>query len=196
MHTAKQDTYYVPQNPFLAQLVEQAKAAYPTAEDSARIHRGAALVERGDVTFAEDGTCTVTSNCHAYPVNGHCVCPDAHKPEVQGRCKHLYAKTLAKRLAQAKVDAALNSRQFYASLCREPGQPQLHGVVTAWRDGRVFFQEHDSSENTLLTDYQYMYLVVMGGQKDFVDAAKAEADEAAARDAAYCPGDDTKRLNA
>jgi hypothetical protein len=132
MTTVTQDpTYYVAIDPTLRRLVEQAKAAArDDAETCKRIHRAAALVEAGAVTFSA-GRCTVQSDNALYPVMRRCPCPDmAHRGTP---CKHLYAKWLALRLAQETHTMPQRTKQFFASL--EIGESQVHGVLTLTETG-------------------------------------------------------------
>lgn len=172
MHT-KDQANYQPTCPLLASLVKAAKAAYPTADDMARIGRAAHLVET-DCVSQEGSLWVVNSNCHRYMINGTCPCVDAAQRPDLTFCKHKFSVTLYKRWAAARQ----NSKQWYASL--NVGSTQLHGVLTIWRhdDGTFsnFFQAHDSAESITLSDYQVVYELIPGGRVDLVEAARLERD--------------------
>jgi hypothetical protein len=71
------------------QVSELAQAKLPESLHG-RVQRATALVLHGAVWLEDDGsTCVVqcSNGRNWYPVNGHCVCPDAHKAP-DGYCKH------------------------------------------------------------------------------------------------------------
>ena len=81
----------------LRTLADQARTRY--AGESARIDRGLVIALNGGVTLQANGVALVSSQSHAeivYAVNGQCDCPDATRAP-EGRCKHRWAKTFAKR---------------------------------------------------------------------------------------------------
>ena len=161
--TTTDDKFYLPKCPILARLVEQAKTAYPGKADGDRIHRGAALVEAGAVTLHEDGTATIVSHGTHYRLNGlSCSCMDVQRGQAPDeRCKHRYAKTLAKKLAQARQD----TRRCVASV--GDGATQQHGILTAWRDGRTWFQPYDVSVPArALSEYEIVYALILGAPID------------------------------
>ena len=78
-------------------LADQARTRY--AGESARIDRGLVIALNGGVTLQANGVALVRSASNAeivYTVNGQCDCPDAARAP-EGRCKHRWAKTFAKR---------------------------------------------------------------------------------------------------
>ena len=154
--------FYLPSNPALAKLVEQAKTAYPSKADGDRIHRAAQLVEAAAVTLHDDGTATVLSNGTSYRLNGApCTCMDVQRGQApESRCKHRWAKTLAKKLAQALQE----TRRFVASV--GDGASQQHGILTAWRgagDFRAWFQPYDATVPAWeLSEYEIVYALIVG----------------------------------
>lgn len=175
-------TCHMPTDPILARLVEAAKtAAHDDLETCKRIHRAAGLVEAGAVSVDAQGTYTVLSHGMAYRMVDH-TCEDIRRKQApDGRCKHMYAKWLAIRLAQeaqlckacrrgernsfglcrqcfAGLPPAPRSMQFVASL--GDGSAQVHGTVQVWEDGRLIFSPYDSDERIPCT----LAEVVLGGR--------------------------------
>jgi hypothetical protein len=147
---------FTPTTPELLALVERAIAAYPG--ETARILRGAEIVERDGVKVRADGVYEV-GIFHKYPqVDGRCPCPDSalgHAPD--HRCKHAYAKCLYRKLHAAP--APVRSKTFVASL------DDTCGLVTVFEDGRASFTPHDATlAPWALSPYEIVYTLVLGNE--------------------------------
>ena len=120
-------TTTAPETLLLAYVADQYRATY--RDEHARIARAVALVEAGNVTLLPDGTATVRSQRGqaTYTVNGSCQCFDQAAPD--GRCKHAYAKTFARKVA------CLRRKARYAVYLDAVTGEQVHGIAWPALDG-------------------------------------------------------------
>ena len=111
----------------LTYIADTYRATYP--QEQARIARAVALVDAGHVTLDSSGVATVRSQ-HGqaiYHVNGQCDCEDQAAPE--GRCKHRFAKVLARHLA------CLSHKARYALYLDPLTVEQVPGIAWPSLDG-------------------------------------------------------------
>ena len=72
---------------------------------------------------------------------------------------------MATATMQHPVSSPVRSLKFYADL------HGVAGVATVFQTGQVFFVAHDSTEVVLCSDYEVVYVLVLGARKDLLDAA-------------------------
>jgi hypothetical protein len=119
MVAASCKTDHVPVSPAEDLLDQTADRAYMVIGPcGGRLARAAAIVRSGGATLLPSGSVLVSSQAHAdrvYTVNGSCPCPDAqHTPE--GRCKHLLASWLVRRVYQADQVRKAEANRLLGSL--------------------------------------------------------------------------------
>lgn len=114
----------------------RAKAAYPA--ERCRIERGVGIVLSHGVDILPTGIALVQSQSQPgvqYTVNGRCGCPDEQRAP-GGRCKHMWAKALAKRAHEACAHPGVpitTLRHGYHMASGEEGHARILS------DGRVAF---------------------------------------------------------
>lgn len=121
----------------LESLVNRALTSYPGEE--ARIRRGTALVP--STVLCPNGEAIILSNAHRWTVSGlRCVCPDAAlNHAVSGRCKHVWAAALARKLAEMPAEPPLRTLRFFGSVGHDNGE------VVVREDGHIEFFAYDEA---------------------------------------------------
>lgn len=151
----------------LLYAVARAKVAYP--REGLRIERGLQIALASGVILLTDNTAHIASQSHpgeTYPVNGHCTCRDvAAAPD--GRCKHRWAKSLAK-WAHTAIKAA-HVDGYYATYYPPSGE-WVPGVAH-WTERGWCFVPDDGAD----PQYVAQHALCLGGRCDLV-AAQATVD--------------------